>query len=693
MDGNTTKDTNGKRIVTGMNRRNEFLIVLCMLVILCAVIGVVVWQTREIGQNYVPSRHVVTSEPHYDTVTWPLKSGSVILNTGLKLAILNNGTTLEGILNYQMNISSPSDCRSVWKTDICLEWKKDRRLNINFTRNTLHNIDCYDIHWTAIANRDQVLIDCINTTNAHWYGGYADKVQAWPFETTIRTMAAYVANDSYIGEIGGVLERYFFSSKGSGIFLDSDVPLYFSMNNPRGTMCFAAKYERYPYLNYSRELPHLKYTICQADNVRDIHLSMASKFIPHPKAIPNENLFRYPIWSTWAQFHKYINQSKVVTYTNAILHHNFTHAQIEIDDNWTPAYGDMVFNDETFPNATGMIKELNDLGFRVTVWVHPFFNLDSHAFVEAASHRYLIREFDSPQPALTSWWDGLIAGILDPSNPDAVKWYLDKLETLKTTYNVSSFKFDAGEASWLPHLYSSFAAPEKPGEIYPKAWVALAEQADKSHRQEVRVGYRTQKHPIFVRMMDKFSNWGHDNGLKSVIPCALTFGILGYPFVLPDMIGGNAYDNLPDPELYIRWLQLNTFLPSMQFSIPPWLYNYTVIDIAIKFTRLHEQYSDMMIDLANESVRTGHPIIRPLWWLDPYSESGLTCEDEFLVGDQILVAPVVDQGARQRSIYLPPGSWLDNLNNVTVEGGMWLMNFLVDIDELAYFTKVTSVEY
>ena len=443
---------------------------------------------------------------------------------------------------------------------------------------------------------------------------------------------------------------------------------------------------------------------------------MASKFIPHPKTIPNENLFRYPIWSTWAQFHKDINQSKVVTYANAILHHNFTHAQIEIDDNWTPAYGDMVFNDEAFPSVTGRIKELNDLGFRDTVWVHPFFNLDSHAFVEAASHRYLIREFKSQQPALTSWWDGLLAGILvgwatcrylggmgylpvslwdgllagilDPSNTDAVKWYLDKLETLKTTYNVSTFKFDAGEASWLPHLYSSFATPENPGEIYPKAWVALAKQADKSQRQEVRVGYRTQTQPIFVRMMDKFSNWGHDNGLKSVIPCALTFGILGYPFVLPDMIGGNAYDNLPDPELYIRWLQLNTFLPSMPFYIPPWLYKDTVIDIAIKFTRLHEQYSDMMIDLASESVGTGHPIIHPLWWLDPYSESALTCEDEFLVGDQILVAPVVDQGARQRNIYLPPGSWLDNLNNVTVEGGRWLMNFLVDIDELAYLTKV-----
>ena len=115
----------------------------------------------------------------------------------------------------------------------------------------------------------------------------------------------------------------------------------------------------------------------------------------------------------------------------------------------------------------------------------------------------------------------------------------------------------------------------------------------------------------------------------------------------------------------------------MQFSMPPWLYNGTVVAIALKFTRLHEQYSDMMVELANGSVRTGHPTIRPIWWLDPYSESALTCEDEFLVEDQILVALIVDQGARQRNIYLPPSSRLDILSNVTVQGGMRLVDFLL----------------
>lgn len=58
---------------------------------------------------------------------------------------------------------------------------------------------------------------------------------------------------------------------------------------------------------------------------------------------------------------------------------------------------------------------------------------------------------------------------------------------------------------------------------------------------KVRCGYQTQKYPVFVRMGDKESRWGYDNGLRSIIPTILTMGIMGYPYILPDMIGGNGY--------------------------------------------------------------------------------------------------------------------------------------------------------
>src|SRR5699024_9043538 len=102
---------------------------------------------------------------------------------------------------------------------------------------------------------------------------------------------------------------------------------------------------------------------------------------------------------------------------------------------------------------------------------------------------------------------------------------------------------------------------------------------------EVRAGFQSQDLPIFVRMFDRNSNWSFESGLKSLVTTALTMSIAGYSFILPDMIGGN---DLPDDELFIRWVQASTFMPSMQFSVPPWAFNnHNVINITRKFVELH----------------------------------------------------------------------------------------------------------
>ena len=253
------------------------------------------------------------------------------------------------------------------------------------------------------------------------------------------------------------------------------------------------------------------------------------------------------------------------------------------------------------------------------------------------------------------------SAILDPTNPEASVWYLNKLERLKTIYNISSFKFDAGESGFLPRVFSSFQDKRDPNEVYPKSYVEMVAKSDKSRHLEVRAGYHSQQHPVFVRIMDKYSQWDHTNGLQSLIPVALTFGLLGYPFILPDMIGGNLKE-MNDSELYVRWIELNAFLPSMQFSLVPWKFSDDVVKISRYYTNLHETFFPLFIKLAKEATMTGSPIIRPVL-IDPSREDALTCEDEFLVGDLILVAPIIERGARARDIYLPPGEWHDELRN------------------------------
>jgi len=133
---------------------------------------------------------------------------------------------------------------------------------------------------------------------------------------------------------------------------------------------------------------------------------------------------------------------------------------------------------------------------------------------------------------------------------------------------------------------------------------------------QVRGGYRTQQLPVFVRMLDKWSTWGDDNGLRTVIPTALASGILGYLFVLPDMIGGNGVLGgraKPDRELFVRWLELTAFLPAMQFSFLPWKYDAETVAIARKFVRLHETVvGDEIEAAAKDAVRHGMSSTRPV---------------------------------------------------------------------------------
>ena len=77
-------------------------------------------------------------------------------------------------------------------------------------------------------------------------------------------------------------------------------------------------------------------------------------------------------------------------------------------------------------------------------------------------------------------------------------------------------------------------------------------------------------------MIDKDTYWTFENGLPTLITTLLQMNMNGYPLVLPDMIGGNGYNEPPTKELFIRWLQANTFMPSMQFSYVPWEFDNEV---------------------------------------------------------------------------------------------------------------------
>ena len=155
------------------------------------------------------------------------------------------------------------------------------------------------------------------------------------------------------------------------------------------------------------------------------------------------------------------------------------------------------------------------------------------------------------------------------------------------------------------------------------------------------------------------------------------------------ILGGNSYGTeRPDRELYLRWLAANSLLPVMQYSIAPFDFDDEVVRIALKFQELHNQFVPLFAELAENAKQTGHPIIRPMWWIAPADNRTYTIDSQFLIGDDVIVAPIVEPKQTARSIYLPEGQWSDQLRGVNLTGPVQLNDYKIQLDEIAHFTRL-----
>lgn len=114
-----------------------------------------------------------------------------------------------------------------------------------------------------------------------------------------------------------------------------------------------------------------------------------------------------------------------------------------------------------------------------------------------------------------------------------------------------------------------------------------------------------------------------------------------------------------------------------------------VVQIAQKFTELHKSLvAPRVLELAGEVLNTGDPIIRPLWWIANDDEAAFKIDSQFLIGNELMVAPVLEPGKQERDIYLPAGRWRSYKGEYFDKGPTYITDYPVDLDEIAFFTWV-----
>ena len=365
---------------------------------------------------------------------------------------------------------------------------------------------------------------------------------------------------------------------------------------------------------------------------------------------------------------------------------------------WT-LEGTWAFDPEYWPDPEGMVKELEAMGTKLMVSVWPTVS------VYAPDYQYM-----KEMGYLVSSESGVKINMLmidptsftDMTHPGARKFVWDKLKENYYNKGVKDFWLDVAEPEYSSYDFENYRYHQgsvlEVGNQYPMWYTkmiydGLTEAGEKDVVSLVRCAWAgSQRYGALVWSGDIPSTF---ESFKIQIVCGLQMAMAGIPWWTTD-IGGFHDGDIRDPkfqELLIRWFQYGAFCPVMRlhghrspYKAPLgktgggrcasgaeneiWSYGEENYEIMKKYIELREELRPYTRRLMKEASETGAPVMRPLFYQFPEDEKAWEIKDQFLFGDQYLVAPVTEYGQRKREVYLPAGaSWTEQSTGKTYEGG------------------------
>ncbi|MBQ7202987.1 MAG: alpha-glucosidase [Eubacterium sp.] len=349
-------------------------------------------------------------------------------------------------------------------------------------------------------------------------------------------------------------------------------------------------------------------------------------------------------------------------------------------------YWNWEWDRELYPDLDERIKKNNERGIRTLGYINPFLAVEKPLYKEASEKGYCVKDKDGNDYLVTI--TTFPAAMVDLTNPDAWNWLKDIIKNNMIALGLSGWMADFGE--YLPTdsvLYSGEDA-ELVHDTWPARWAQLNREAveESGKLGEImfytRAGYsNTPKYSTMMWCGDNHTDFSIDFGLPSVIPAMLSLTCCGFGLSHSDIGGYTSFFNLKrSKELYMRWCEMNAFTPVMRGheGLNPDLnvqfdYDDEVLNHGAKMGKLHKALKPYLKEAVELNSKKGIGVVRPLFFYYDEKEA-YEATYEYLLGRDILVAPVIKQDQTKKEVYLPDDEWVHLFSGREYGGGKFIVN-------------------
>lgn len=381
---------------------------------------------------------------------------------------------------------------------------------------------------------------------------------------------------------------------------------------------------------------------------------------------------------------------------------------IHLDIHYMDDYRVFTWDEDRFPDPEKLMSDLAEEGFKIVTIVDPGVKKDAEyeVYKEGVLKDYFIKYLDgnlviepvwpgdSAFPDFTKkevreWWGDLhhkfinmgVSGIWNDMNEPAV--FSNEKKTLSDPEIVHDNDGDIDTHRRFHNVYGLLEGKS--------TYQALKKYTDSRPFVLTRAGFAGIQRYAAVWTGDNRSFWEH---MQMAMPMLMNLGMSGVAFCGTD-VGGFGDDS--NGELLTRWTQMGTFIPFFRNHTSkgtarqePWAFGKKYETIIKKYIRLRYKFLFHIYNLMQKAVKTGIPVLRPVVLEFPEDEAVYNLFDQFMVGEEILAAPVYQPDRDSRMVYLPQGQWYDYWSDEIYEGGK---NIIVDapLEKMPIFIKAGSI--